>query len=118
MKILLAEDNKCLAKTTAHHLNTAGGHEVIIALDGQIAIDLFKNSKDFDFVLSDLEMPKKGGLEVVGGIRKINPHVRIWLHSTDKELVRLYRLVQLLIGAERILNKDETLDALKEAGIC
>jgi DNA-binding response OmpR family regulator len=74
-------------------LQRAGFH-VEEAIDGQSAIDLFRqNPRLYTAVLLDLVMPKKDGAEVLREIRQLNPSVPVILISgyTEQE-------VQTLLG--------------------
>lgn len=63
-KIVLAEDDKFLSRAYKDGLEEAG-FEVVIALDGESAIEKIKAEKP-DLVLLDLIMPVKNGFEVLG----------------------------------------------------
>ncbi len=66
-KILLAEDDKFIARAYQDGL-TRAGYEVVSAVNGQEAIDKIKSEKP-DLVLLDLIMPKKNGFEVLEEIK-------------------------------------------------
>ena len=66
-KILLAEDDKFIARAYQDGLSRAG-FEVVLAVNGQEAIDKVKSEKT-DLVLLDLIMPKKNGFEVLEEIK-------------------------------------------------
>ncbi|HER39865.1 MAG TPA: response regulator [Salinimicrobium catena] len=67
MKILLAEDDVLTRKSLTYFLQ-ARNYEVILAGDGEIAFDLLK-STSFDLIITDLNMPKIGGLQLIHLIR-------------------------------------------------
>jgi two-component system sensor histidine kinase TorS len=67
VRILVAEDNAFNRAVLLAALNK-GGHEVMVAVDGQEALDAYIR-QPVDLVLLDLEMPRKGGLEVAAIIR-------------------------------------------------
>ena len=67
LKVLVAEDNEVnqqLIRTIFKNMN----HEVAIADNGMIAIDIFKED-DFDLILMDIRMPIMDGLQATTIIR-------------------------------------------------
>jgi CheY-like chemotaxis protein len=62
-KILIIEDEDIMRNLLSKKLQGAG-YQVSTAKDGQEGMDLLKKEK-FDLVLSDIIMPKLGGLEVM-----------------------------------------------------
>ena len=68
LKILLAEDNEVNREVTCRRLKSAG-HEVTATVDGQAALELWQ-SKNFDLVLIDLQMPLLDGMSLVKTIRE------------------------------------------------
>ncbi len=69
-KVLLVEDNELNMKIAAFILEEKGMC-ITQAFNGQIALNLFKNSdlNEFDFILMDIMMPIMNGLEVTRQIR-------------------------------------------------
>ena len=71
LQVLLVEDhpiNQMLATT----LLKKWGHTVVLATNGQEAVDLFATRK-WDIVLMDMQMPVMGGLEATRLIRANEP---------------------------------------------
>ena len=66
--ILLAEDNIINQKVAKVNLEQMG-HQVDVAPNGQIAIDLFLKNK-YDLILMDIQMPVKSGYEATDEIRE------------------------------------------------
>lgn len=62
-KILIAEDEKPLAKALSLKL-TKAGFEVVEAHDGEEALNQIKNNT-FDLILTDLVMPKVDGFHLL-----------------------------------------------------
>jgi diguanylate cyclase (GGDEF)-like protein len=69
MNILLVEDVRAVAAVMSARL-TNFGHEVMHAENGQIAIEMFRNTAP-DLVLMDIEMPVMNGFEATCRIRAI-----------------------------------------------
>lgn len=68
LRILVAEDNVINQKVAMINLRQLG-HDVEIAVNGQMAFDMFKKEK-YDVVLMDIQMPVLDGLEATIAIRK------------------------------------------------
>jgi two-component system, sensor histidine kinase and response regulator len=73
LRILLAEDN-AMNQKLATRLLEKQGHQVVVAENGRMAIDLLFPKDDsapgFDLVLMDVQMPDMDGLEATVGIRE------------------------------------------------
>lgn len=69
MKILLVEDARSVSALMAARLSSFG-YEVIIAENGKIAVELFRESAP-DLVIMDIEMPVMNGFEATSHIRGI-----------------------------------------------
>ena len=67
-KILVSEDEKPLAHALELKLKSAG-YEVMVAENGEMALDLLKQHT-FDLVLLDLVMPKKDGFGVLAELQE------------------------------------------------
>jgi DNA-binding NtrC family response regulator len=81
MKVLVVDDNRLLANTIQAILEN-GGMEVMSAgdgLDGYSAYLLFKP----DIVITDIQMPRKNGLEMMKRIRVHNPMIKTIYMSGD-----------------------------------
>jgi two-component system sensor histidine kinase/response regulator len=69
LRILLAEDN-VVNQRLAIGLLSKDGHEVVIANNGQEALDL-ATSDEFDLILMDVQMPEMDGCEATKSIREV-----------------------------------------------
>ena len=63
IKILIAEDDPFLSQMYSEKLEMSG-YSVILAVDGEEALDKMKLTKP-DLLLLDIMMPKKDGFEVL-----------------------------------------------------
>jgi diguanylate cyclase (GGDEF)-like protein len=75
MKILLVEDGHTLALLMKARL-TQFGYEVVHAVNGQIAVELFRKEAP-DLVLMDIEMPVMNGFEATNRIRALEA-TQVW----------------------------------------
>ena len=63
MKILLAEDDHNISTIAKMALEQFGHHEVDLAVDGEMALEMAKGY-NYDLILLDRMMPKMNGLNV------------------------------------------------------
>ena len=86
MNILIAEDERITRMTLTRQLTT-WGHQVTAAEDGQQALEHF-TAGEFDIVITDWEMPRLSGLELVrrmrGAKRAIYTYVILLTSRSDK----------------------------------
>jgi sigma-B regulation protein RsbU (phosphoserine phosphatase) len=68
MRILIAEDERITRATLARHLES-WGHAVVAAEDGQAAWEQYQQG-GFDLVITDWEMPRVSGVELIARIRE------------------------------------------------
>jgi CheY-like chemotaxis protein len=74
--ILIAEDDDEVRHLVREALE-AYDYKIIEAIDGEDAVEKFKQNRDTDLVIIDSVMPKKNGREAYEEIRKIAPHVKV-----------------------------------------
>ncbi len=68
-KILVADDEKHIVQIVQFNLEKKGNYEVIVASDGEMALELIIQEKP-DLVISDIMMPKMTGFELFEALRK------------------------------------------------
>ena len=68
--ILVIDDDE-LVRSTVRAMLESGGHETVLAVDGEDGLRQFQRQA-FDLVLCDVFMPRKEGLETVREIRQIS----------------------------------------------
>ncbi|NUM33305.1 MAG: DUF4388 domain-containing protein [Candidatus Brocadiae bacterium] len=139
-KILVVDDDPDMQKLYDHIL-VARGYEILIARNGQDALDMIKRHK-LDLLITDLAMPIMDGRSLILALKKINPRLPIVIASHkdgmrhDPELrlatqvhtflakpftpILLVKTVQQIIGCHQETHDDKsTIDkesAPKEAG--
>ena len=73
LKILIAEDEELVRGVFARHLKRMG-FMVLAARDGREAFRMYKKEKP-DLLVSDINMPKMSGLELLGKIREMDKNL-------------------------------------------
>lgn len=84
LSILFAEDDSLAAVLVCEMLREQGAW-VIHGQDGQRALDLF-HQNEFDLVLSDIQMPKLTGIELLIALRSESPVPFIGLSGNAHDL--------------------------------
>ncbi len=118
--VLLVDDEDSIRMITRHALERFG-FAVETAADGQEALELFKRDPArFDVVVTDLMMPRLGGLELVQEIRRLAPTVPVIVSSglTDEGDGKTDGVSLSALGVHTILHKpygeSELLKALEQ----
>jgi two-component system cell cycle sensor histidine kinase/response regulator CckA len=79
--VLLVDDEEDI-RQVGRELLEAMGYEVMLAKDGQEAIELYKKAcNSIDIVLLDMVMPNMGGGQAYDRMKEINPDVKVLLSS-------------------------------------
>jgi two-component system response regulator MprA len=103
-KILLIEDDTILRQTLSEILQEEG-YEVTQAKDGDEGMASFVLA-DYQLIITDLIMPKKGGMEVIHEIRKASWEIKIMVISGGgKHPLSEYMLMSTLLGADAVMTK-------------
>ncbi len=75
--VLLVEDDEVVREITKTMLEELG-YNIIEAVDGEQAIELFRNNKDsIQLVISDMVMPKLSGKDIHRELKKMKPGIKI-----------------------------------------
>lgn len=102
--ILVVDDEPGLRDMIGHVL-TSAGHRVMSAGNGQQAIKLMAEH-NFDVVVTDVIMPEKDGIEVIGELRRRRPQVRIIAMSGGGHVpVEQYLKIAKGVGAHAVIEK-------------
>jgi CheY-like chemotaxis protein len=83
LKLLYVEDDEILRISTVGILEDYFD-DIFICVDGQDGLDTF-NSNEIDVIITDLNMPIMGGIEMIKNIRKKNNTIPILVFSAFNE---------------------------------
>ncbi len=100
MEILLVEDDKNIREMVYDFL-ISENYSVKIAIDGNTAIEIFKNYS-FDIILLDLMLPKSSGFEVLKYIRSVSVVPVIITTAKDSNTDKM---LGLNLGADDYITK-------------
>ncbi|MDP2741507.1 MAG: response regulator [bacterium] len=113
-KILIVEDDKDILFILKKRF-AIEGFSVITATDGEEAITIAENTKP-DLIISDVLMPKLGGLEMAEKIKEFNKDIKIMFLTNIKDAEYIDKIEKsgnsdYLIKSE--LRIDEIVDKVK-----
>jgi two-component system, cell cycle sensor histidine kinase and response regulator CckA len=74
--ILLAEDEEAI-RALAERILTGFGYTVLVARNGEEAIEIFRQKKEIVLAVLDVVMPRKGGKEAFEEMHKLNPRLKV-----------------------------------------
>lgn len=83
--IILVVDDEQMVRGVSKDVLVDRGFEVLIATEGQAALDLYRQQRDIRLVLLDRTMPHTDVPQVFRQIRQINPTAKVILMSGYKE---------------------------------
>ena len=121
LNVLYVEDDPGLRRETLEFLEDFF-HRVDVASDGREGLDRYqdylnRNARPYDLVITDLNMPRMSGEEMIRNIRKHVPEQGLIVISAHTESERLLELIGL--GIRNFILKpmqpDQTLDMLQRA---
>lgn len=112
-RIVLADDHVMFRQGIKRIIEEVANTEVVgEAGDGLELLDLLKETHAH-MVILDISMPKLGGLEAIGGIKIINPEIKVLLLTMHKDKEYLYRAFSA--GAQGYLLKEDPDSELPKA---
>lgn len=101
--VLVVEDEAPQREMLISHLQSQG-YDVLAAENGRVGLDLWEQYPGVRLVITDLNMPEVGGLEVVETIRAKEDrytYIMVITHADDKDAL----LKGLSLGADDFLHK-------------
>lgn len=101
LKILIADDDKITTSILTRML-LPYSEDILIAENGRVGLELFRAHRP-DIVLSDINMPEMGGLEMVEQIRKDDPDVKIAIFTNFERREILYKAIDF--GVNQFFSK-------------
>ncbi|MDP8286236.1 MAG: response regulator, partial [Candidatus Electryonea clarkiae] len=110
-RILVVDDEKSIRITLQAFLKD-DGHDVQIAEDAIMAVELLKN-EDFDVVVTDIIMPKMSGVKLLKAIRDVSEHVQVIMLTGEPTIETASEALRL--GAFDYLAKPVTKEAIVKA---
>ncbi len=113
IKILVVDDMATMRRIIKGLLNQLGYKNIEEAEDGKVALQKLK-SQDFDFVITDWNMPNMTGLELVQEIRK-DPELKdLPVLMVTAEAKKENVLMAIKAGVNNYIVKPFTAEVLKE----
>lgn len=73
--ILLVDDKKDVLQPLAEGLRTTGEFEVLTADNGRKALEIFRDGRRIDLLITDVEMPVMDGLNLLAHVKKDYPTI-------------------------------------------
>lgn len=114
MKILVVDDSKAMRTFLSHLLGTLGLGPVILAEDGQHALEILLQEEPFDLALVDWDMPRLDGLGLVKAVRS-RPQfaeLKLMMVTTQNSMDRVIGALEA--GATDYLMKPVTQESLED----
>jgi len=108
-KILVVDDNLEMCKLIEKVL-IKEGYEIIIASDGEEALDKIKNKKDIKLVIADIKMPKKDGVNLLKEIQEDYPTIKVVLMTAYGDVEQYLQMMDM--GAYEYMPKPIKIDEL------
>jgi len=84
IKILFVEDEEDLSNIISDTLNKLQAN-FKTATNGKIALEKFNEDKDFDLIVTDINMPVMNGLELIKNVREVNKEIPVIIMSAHTE---------------------------------
>jgi len=107
--ILLVDDDKSIL-TLLHAALANSGHELVLALGGKEALKIIEN-RQFDLIISDLQMPEVDGIHVLNTTKKMYPDTEVLILTAYASIKTAVRAIKS--GAFEYLSKPVDIKELR-----
>jgi len=111
-RLLLVDDDEGLRRALARFLERAG-YEVVVATNGRDATRWIADLASVDAIISDLNMPEMGGLELLRAVREQDLDVPVLLMTAGPDIASAIEAIDY--GAYKYLPKPVDLDVLQDS---
>ena len=98
INVLYVEDEEDVREFTSKTIDTIV-NSVVVACNGKDGLEKFKENPDINLILTDINMPKMGGLEMCAEIRKINDDIPIVITSAHSDPDFLKKAIDVKVSA-------------------
>lgn len=105
-RILLVDDNRTFREWVRNNL-IQHGYEVVEADDGDLALKLFPTILPLMAVVTDTNMPRVDGIELLMSLRRLDPVLPIVVFFNGLSGYSMEKKHVLALGATAVLTKDE-----------
>ena len=85
LKILYVEDDEFIRESTIEMLKEFFNN-IIVAVDGEDGLNKFKENKNIDLIITDINMPKLNGLDMIKQIKKLDEDIFVIALSAHNEV--------------------------------
>ncbi len=83
LKLLYVEDNELAREATLETLNVFF-KDIVVSVNGKEGLDSFKEN-NFDLIITDINMPKMNGIDMIKNIRELNSEIKIIVLSAHDD---------------------------------
>ena len=110
--ILIIDDDEVVIDISEMMLRSLG-YKVLKAHNGYDGLQLYKaNKQEIDLIISDLQMPKMNGIDLLAELREIDPQVKVILSSgalTESDEIEV-----IIKGFSSFIRKPYNLETLQK----
>jgi signal transduction histidine kinase len=98
LKVLYAEDDDIIRDILYSNLLSQLFKTVVVATNGQEALEYYQQDRDFDIVITDINMPKMNGIELSKEIKAMDKDMDIVIISAHSDTENLIEAIKIGIS--------------------